>query len=243
MIQTLPAHLTILRGSHPHSFKPSALGLRPAPLLALAALLVNALALAAPAEVVELHPKLVEQDGSIGVEYYSGGTLAVRSTDAAPAGVQLLLPGAEVKPVVFRAKTERDGVIELGPAQVGALTLRLRLVQKTPSLVERTLEVRADAAQRFSVWFPIDVAWEGEFASFSGPVKSRTLCDTVRGTAKTETFPVAMLRASGKVLGLAADSPGLWENRCEVLLDPPAHRLAVLAGDGRAPYPLIIKPP
>jgi len=25
----------------------------------------------------------------------------------------------------------------------------------------------------------------------------------------------------------------LWENRCQVLLDPPAHRLAVLTGDGR----------
>ena len=78
----------------------------------------------------------------------------MRSTDAAPAGVQLLLPGAEAKPVVFRTKTEREGVIELGPTRIGALTLRLRLVQKTPSLVERTLEVRADAAQRFSVWFP-----------------------------------------------------------------------------------------
>ena len=120
----------------------------------LAALLVNALALAAPGEVVELHPKLVEKDGSIGVEYRSGGTLVGRSTEAAPAGVELLLPGAEAKPVVFRAKTERDGVIELGPAQMGALTLRLRLAQKTPSLVERTLEVRADAAQRFAVTLP-----------------------------------------------------------------------------------------
>ncbi len=212
-------------------------------LLALAALLVSTLAPAAPMEIVELRPTLLERDGRIGVEYYSGSALAARSTEAAPAGVQLLLQGAEAKPVVFRAKNERDGVIELGPAQIGALTLLLRLVQKTPSLVERTLEVRATAAQRFSVWFPLDVTWDGEFASFTGPVKARTLCDTVRGTARTETFPVAMVRASGKVLGLAADSPGLWENRCEVLLDPPAHRLAVLAGDGRDPYPLIIKPP
>ena len=52
-----------------------------------------------------------------------------------------------------------------------------------------------------------------------------------------------MVRTSGKVFGLVADSPGLWENRCQVLLDPPAHRLAVLTGDGRDPYPLIIKPP
>src|ERR1035441_2308850 len=48
---------------------------------------------------------------------------------------------------------------------------------------------------------------------------------------------------SGKVIGLPADSPALWENRCQVLLDPPAHRLAVLVGDGRDSYPLIIKPP
>jgi len=199
--------------------------------------------LATHAELFELRPTIIEKDGSIGVEYHSGGTVVGPSREAAPAGVQLLLPGADAKPVVFSAKTEREGVIELGPARMGALTLRLRLVQKTPSLVERTLEVTASAAQRFSVWFPLDVTWEGEFASFSGPVTARTLCDTVRGSARTETFPVAMVRASGKVLGLVADSPGLWENRCEVLLDPPAHRLALLAGDGRDPYPLIVKPP
>ena len=110
---------------------------------------MNTLALAAPAEVVELRTALVEKDGGIGVEYYSGGTLAGRSTEAAPAGVEILLPGAEAKPVVFRGKAERNGVIELGPAQVGALTLRFRLVQKTPSLVERTLEVRADCRPAF----------------------------------------------------------------------------------------------
>ena len=65
----------------------------------------------------------------------------------------------------------------------------------------------------------------------------------MRGSAKTETFPVAMVRTSESVFGIVADSPGLWENRCQVLLDPPGHRLAVLTGDGRDPYPLIIKPP
>jgi len=65
---------------------------------------VNALALAAHAEIIDLRPALVEKDGSISVEYHSGGTLAARSTEAAPAGVQLLLPGAEAKPVTFRAK-------------------------------------------------------------------------------------------------------------------------------------------
>ena len=93
----------------------------PRALLPLATLLLNALTLATHAELVELRPILVEKDGSIGVEYHSGGTLVGPSTGAAPAGVQLLLPGAEPKPVVFRAKTGREGVIELGPARIGAL--------------------------------------------------------------------------------------------------------------------------
>lgn len=209
----------------------------------LAVLLATAPAFVAHAEVVEIRAVLVAKGGGIGVEYRSGDTLVGRSTDAAPAGVELLLPGAKPAPVQFRTKTGRNRVIELGPAKMGALTLRLRLVQKTPSLVERTLEVSANAAQRFSVTFPFDAALDGEFASFSSPEKARTLYDTVRGSAKTETFPVAMIRTSSTVFGLVADSPGLWENRCQVLLDPPGRRLAVLTGDGRDSYPLVIKPP
>jgi hypothetical protein len=212
-------------------------------LLTLAALLLTAFSSTAHAEVVEIHAALVENDGIVGVEYRSGDTLVGRSTAAAPAGVELLLPGANAAPVQFRTRTHREGVIELGPAKIGALTLRWHITQKTPSLVERTLEVSADAAQRFSVTFPLDLALEGEFASFSGPEKARMLCDTVRGAARIETFPVAMLRSSGNVFGIVADSPGLWENRCQVLLDAPACRVAVLTGDGRDPYPLIVKPP
>ncbi|MCY2993990.1 MAG: hypothetical protein NTY19_39865 [Planctomycetota bacterium] len=85
--------------------------------------------------------------------------------------------------------------------------------------MERTLEVTAEAAQRFAVTFPLDVVLDGEFASFTGPDKARTLYDTVRGSAKTETFPVAMVRTSTSVFGVVADSPGLWENRWQVLLE------------------------
>ena len=52
-----------------------------------------------------------------------------------------------------------------------------------------------------------------------------------------------MVRTGDKVFGIVADSPGLWENRCQMLLDPSAHRCAVLTGDGCDPYPLVIKPP
>lgn len=208
-----------------------------------AALVLTALASAAQPEVVELRAVVVERDGGVGIEYRSGNTLVGRGPEAAPAGVELLLPGAKAAPVRFPTKPEHAGRIELGPVTVGGLTLRWRLVPKTPALVERTLEVTAEAAQQFAVSFPLEVASDGEYASFSGPAQARTLYDTVRGSARTETFPVAMLRTSERVFGIVADSPGLWENRCQVLLDPPARRLAILTGDGREPYPLIIKPP
>jgi hypothetical protein len=89
----------------------------------------------------------VARDGIQQIEYHTGENLIARSADTAPAGVELKLPGAEWMPVRFHAKTEREGVMELGPEKIGALTLRWRLLQKTPSLVERTLEVTADAAQ------------------------------------------------------------------------------------------------
>src|SRR5258706_14414076 len=52
-----------------------------------------------------------------------------------------------------------------------------------------------------------------------------------------------MLRTSDRVFGIVADSPGLWENRCQVLLDPPTHRRPVLTGDGGDSFTMIIKPP
>jgi len=195
------------------------------------------------AEIGEIRPKLIRKNGAVAIEYWSEERLIGRSSEAAPLGVELLLPGAGAVPVTFPASAEVNGGLEFGPTKIGALTLRWRVVQKTPSLVERTLEVSADQAARFAVAFPLDLAVDGEFASFSGPAKTRTLYDTVRGSARTETFPVAMLRTSDRVFGIAADSPGLWENRCQALLDPAARRLAVMAGDGREPYPLVVKPP
>lgn len=214
------------------------------PLFRLAAILsVTITSATALAEVIELRHVLTENSGVVGVEYRSGDVLVGRSTETAPAGVELLLPGAPAVPVQFRTKSERDGVVELGPAKIGALTLRWRLTQKNPTLVERTLEVTADSPQRFSVTFPLETVQEGECASFSGTEKARVLYDTGVRERRNQTFPVAMLRTSDRVLGLIADSPGLWENRCQVLIDPNARRLAVLTGDGGDPFTLIIKPP
>jgi hypothetical protein len=193
--------------------------------------------------VATVRPVLAETNGQCRIEYWSGSVLLGCSTESAPAGVELRLPGAEWTPMRFPVATQGHGIIEMGPEKIGPLTFRWRLVQKTPSLVERTLQVTADAPQQFTLAFPLDLSVSGDMASFSGPVTGRVLCDTVRGAERTETFPVAMLRTSRYVVGIIAESPGLWENRCQVLLDPAAHRLAALTGDGRDPYPLVVKPP
>jgi hypothetical protein len=238
-----PSHRPRRPRPGPHTRPPGS----PLAAAVLGVVLLASLSAPAPAraEPVEIRPILGVANGLARIEYRSGDLLVGQPADSAPCGVELRLPGADWIPVPFRALGGRDGDLELGPARIGSLTLRWRLVRKTPALVERTLEVRADTDARFAVAFPLDLApsLDGEFASFSGPVDGRVVCDTVRGAAKTETFPVGLVRGGSRVFGLVADSPGLWDNRCQVLLDPAARRLSVLAGDGRDPYPLIIKPP
>ena len=192
---------------------------------------------------IEIRPSLVGKNGVVGVEYRSGNLLVGRSSDSAPTGVELLLPGTKAVPIQFRMKVERDGVLELGPVKHGGLTFRWRIAQKNPALIERTLEVTADSAQRFALTFALETELECEFSSFTGAEKARVVYDTGVRERKNQTFPVAMLRATDRVFGIIADSPGLWENRCQVLIDPPARRLAVMTGDGGDPFTMIIKPP
>jgi hypothetical protein len=97
-------------------------------LLRLAAFLCLSLAnTTVQAEVIDLRPALVEKGDVVGVEYRSGEALIGRSTDAAPSGVELLMPGAKAVPVQFRTNTERDGVLDLGPVKIGTLTFRWRI--------------------------------------------------------------------------------------------------------------------
>ena len=143
----------------------------------------------ARAEVVEIRPTVIHQGdraaGVAGIEYRSGDTLVARSTAEAPAGVALKVPGGEWKPVTFGTVAEQGRVIVLGPETVGPLRLRWTLECKTPSLVERVLEVTADAkppgegtaTHRFTVAFPLDLAIDGQQASFSGPEAGRIVYD------------------------------------------------------------------
>jgi hypothetical protein len=218
----------------------------------------------ATADTVEIRPAVVREGdaatGSVGIEYRSGDELVARSTAEAPAGVAIKLPGGPWQPVLFHAHAEQGKGIVLGPETIGPLTLRWSLEQKTPSLVERVLDVTADAVKptadaaqeshephRFTVAFPIDFAIDfaidGEQASFSGRETGRIVYDAGDRKKKHQTFPVALLRTADRVFGLAPDSPGFWENRCQVAFDPPARRLEIMTGDGCEPYTMMLKPP
>lgn len=192
---------------------------------------------------VTIRPVVTEDAGGVRVEYWSEGRRVGRSTSEAPAGVALRLPGAEPAPVVFRKVTRRDDGLDLGPVEVGGFTLRWRLRQRNPSLVERTLEVTASRGGRFAATFPLDVDVPGELASFTGAERERALYHTGVRERRNQTFPVAWVRTPGEVFGVIADSPGYWENRCEVRVDPAARQVAVLAGDGEAPFRMVIQPP
>ena len=224
-------------------------------LLPLAAASILFFTPAVRAEVVEIRPVVVREGdpakGGVGIEYRSGDTLVARSTPAAPAGIAIKLPGGEWQPVTFRTQADQGKAIILGPEKVGPLTLRWSLEQKTPSLVERILEVTADApppadgttTHRFTVAFPLDLAIDGQQASFSGPEAGRTVYDAGDRKKKSQTFPVAMLRTADHVYGIAPETAGLWENRCQVAFDPVARRLEIMTGDGCAPYTMMLAPP
>ena len=163
-------------------------------------------------DLIAITPRVVARHGVLGVEYHSGKLRVGHSVDAAPAGVQRRLPDAEAAPVEFRRHREVDGSVELGPVTLGTLTFRLRITQKNPTLIERTLEVTAAADQRFALKFPLELAIDGEFAAFSGPVTNEAAYDTGVRKRKNQTFPVAMLRTADRLYGVVADSPGYWDS-------------------------------
>ena len=196
---------------------------------------------------VELRPQWVRTEGVYGVEYWSGRQLVGSAPPSAPAGIEVRLPGEPFKPVEFQEKKERGSRLELGPVNLGSLTLRLRIERINPSLVRRTLTVTAAKPQQFAASFDFFPAPEGgSFATFSGVEINRKTYDTLGGgpeypAVPGQTFPMAAFRQAGCVFGVVADSPAGWENRCLMLVDPAERKLAVMNGDGRDPYPLSIK--
>lgn len=192
---------------------------------------------------VDLQPKVIDPSGQLGVEYWSEGQPLMPSAEEAPSGVLLKVPGQSEVPLKFLKRSEIHDGWELGPTRVGGLVFRWRIERKNPSLIQRTLLVTAEQDQKLTLRFLLEIPRDGAWSSFSGAEASRVQYETGVRERKNQTFPVAMLRTTNRVYGLIADSPGYWENRCQVVVDPAKHRLELMTGDGGDSYLMKIQPP
>ncbi len=191
-----------------------------------------------------LTPRVSQQKNALAVAFFEQNQ---RVDLTAGSGVELRLPGGEFAALSFNQQTRRGKVIELSGASAGALRFRLQLQQLAPNLIARTLIITSERESRFAAKFVFAPAFEGgTYASFLQTEKEPVLYNTYGGgpeykDTKGQTFPVALVRANGRVYGVIADSPGQWENRCLIEIDPQRKRLAVMNGDGRETYTLGIK--
>ncbi len=185
-----------------------------------------------------LAPRMKQVDGVWAAEIVQGDRTVGAIDAAAPAGLEVRLSGDKAfGAVAFRDKQDLGGIVVLGPTRVGALSLSLEFEPLGPGLLRRTLVVKADRPAKFIARWSISVANDGAYSTFSGEEKSRVACDTLGGApeypgVRGEMFPAAMARSAESVVGVLADSPGVWENRCQIELDPAGRRLAVMCGDG-----------
>lgn len=192
------------------------------------------------AELEPLVPRLSQSNGIWSVEIVQGEKVIAAADPKSPAGLAFRTPmDSDFKPVVFREQHKKDRVIELGPMEVGPFSLKLELEPVGNGLMRRTLIVSAREAAQFIAKWSLIPTGEGVYASFSKEENSPVVCDSLGGgpeypNVRGESIPVAMLRGTNHVVGIIADSPGLWENRCLVEIDPAAHQLAVMCGDGHA---------
>ncbi len=195
-----------------------------------------------------LTSRIIKQQDGLAVEFTNNQKLASVINGS---GVEIRLPGGEFAALKFNQQTRRGKIAELSGAKMSNLSFRLRIEQVATNLIARTLVVTAEHENRFASKFVFDPAFEGgEYASFLRAEKAPIIYDTYGGSpeykdTKGQTFPVAMVRsgvrAGGLVYGVIAQSPGEWENRCLIEIDPVRKRLAVMNGDGREPYTLGIQ--
>lgn len=156
----------------------------------------------------------------------------------APAGLEIRLPGdKDFQAVTFRDKRDQGRSIVLGPSDVRPLSLRLEVEHVNANLLRRTLVVTARKTAKFAARWSLSVAVDGAYSAFSREEKLQAICNTFGGgpeypNVRGETIPIAMIRSSNLVVGVLADSPGRWENRCLIEIDPSRRRLAVMCGDG-----------
>lgn len=185
-------------------------------------------------------PHVALNQGSYGVTLWQGQHALSLSDTNAPAGLEIRTASQNAfQPVLFQHQSTKGDIIVLGPEDIDALSLRLELQPMGVGLLRRSLIITARRPSQFTARWSLLPAQGDIFSTFSKEERTPVLCNTLGGGPeypgiRGETFPVAMVRGSDQVLGVISDSPGLWENRCLIEVDPQSRRLAVLCGDGHA---------
>jgi len=172
------------------------------------------------------------------VSYGCGDAPIAVSAEGNPAGLEVQLKGKPWQGLRFATVKQVDKGWMLGPATVNSLAITLTLKQIAPNLIERSIHVEAAEPTPFRLrWSAAPSHPDGTYCSWMSDLGGPTVLDTMGGVPEYrdvhgETFPVAMWWNGELVLGVLADSPGKWENRCVVDVNPVANRISVATGDG-----------
>ncbi len=134
--------------------------------------------------------------------------------------------------------SDKDALRLMGGAAPG-LTIGETLKPVCPGLIERTVTVSAQQDGRYWLDFGWKVGVQGDFYTFLGKEPGpKTYSPSCGGPEfkdqSSQTFPMVGCWSGDRFYGMASDSPGLWENRSFMRLDPTARTLSLSTGDGSA---------
>lgn len=107
-----------------------------------------------------------------------------------------------------------------------------------PDLIERTVTVYSPSADfRYYLELGWEASQDGPLVSFTGeePVTQNytpSCSGPEFGGGSYQTFPFLGYTRNGKLYGIVADTPGVWENRCFMTFDPSSRTLRLANGDG-----------
>jgi len=183
----------------------------------------------------ELRPVPVSVDRGVAVRILDGDKPVLSPIPV--AGFYRVVHPAGESSVVYAASAEKDGALQLSGGRTEGLRLTETIRPLTPSLLERTVTVNADADQRYFIDFGWRTGKEGSYHSFQSEEPStKTYTPSCSGPEFTEhsnqTFPFLGVQHGDVLYGIVGDTPGRWENRSFMKFDLEDRTLSLSNGDG-----------
>ncbi|MDR3677611.1 MAG: hypothetical protein P4N24_19175 [Acidobacteriota bacterium] len=163
--------------------------------------------------------------------------------DLAATPILIEFPGQPVRTLRPGAPRRSMGSLWADFPKAGPLAIRQVLREIGPNLVERSIEVYADADATFNIELPYELPAADSFYSWHNKVTARlALVQDVNEKGKptagdaTQLLPFAGASEKGNLTGAFSDCPAFWENRAEQIIDPAAHRISLRTGDGTSAH-------